>query len=78
MAGDTKPVEPVRLYVEDDHRLPRTVERELTKHRASLVEGLMTGSAKDFAEYREKVGEIRGLDIAIRICQDAKKDLSGN
>jgi hypothetical protein len=72
----TNPIEPIRLYAEDDHRLPRTVERELMEMRASLIAGLAEGAAKDFADYRDKVGEIRGLSNAISICQDAKKQLS--
>lgn len=78
VANPQKPAEPVRLYAEDDYRLPRTVEQQLVADRDSLIAGLVDGAAKDFAEYREKVGEIRGITAAISICQAARKELSGN
>jgi hypothetical protein len=39
---------------------------------SASTEFLIAGSAKDYAEYREVVGRIRGLRLAI----DATKDLS--
>lgn len=72
----SKTSEPVRIYAEDDARLPTTIERALTEARDSLIAGLADGSAKDFADYRDKTGEIRGLNVAISICQNARKQLS--
>lgn len=76
MATAPNPAEPVRIYAEDDARLPLTVARTLKEYRDGLILGLSEGSAKDFAEYREKVGEIRALATAINICQDAGNQLS--
>jgi len=49
----------------------------LKKHndefRQSAVDKLMSGAAKDYAEYRELVGVIRGLDHANFNLQDLKQ-----
>ncbi len=37
---------------------------------ASTTEFLIGGAAKDFAEYREAVGRIRGLRLAVQAIQD--------
>jgi len=37
---------------------------------ASAVEFLISGGAKDFAEYREVVGRVRGLRLAIESTKD--------
>lgn len=78
MANHILPPEPVFLYVEEDRRVPMTVAKQIEQERQSLIDGLVDGSALDFAQYREKVGEIRGLTTAILICQEAEKQLSGN
>lgn len=72
----SKTPEPVRIYIEDDARLPTTIEKVLREARDNLISGLADGSAKDFADYRDKTGEIRGLNVAISICQNARKQLS--
>lgn len=40
--------------------------------RAS-VEFLVAGSAKDYAEYREVVGRVRGLRLGISVTEDLKR-----
>jgi hypothetical protein len=37
---------------------------------ASATQFLVSGGAKDFAEYREIVGRIRGLQLAIQTTKD--------
>ena len=43
--------------------------------RQQAVDRLCTGSAKDYAEYRELVGVIRGLDHASLSITDLEKRL---
>lgn len=69
--------EPVTIYAEDP-RVPRTLMRALQLRRQSFVDGLLSGGAKDYAEYREYVGKIIAFDEAIGICQQTETDLSGN
>lgn len=41
-----------------------SVIRELDERRNALTQALVSGAAKDFAEYRNLCGEIRGLSFA--------------
>ena len=54
----------------------------LKKHndefRDQAIERLISGGAKDYAEYRELVGVIRGLDHATRTLLDLKKRLEND
>jgi len=48
----------------------------LMKHEedvASSTQFLVNGGAKDFAEYREVVGRIRGLQLAIQTTKDLSR-----
>jgi hypothetical protein len=40
---------------------------------ASSTQFLVSGGAKDFAEYREIVGRIRGLQLAIQTTKDLSR-----
>ena len=74
--ADQKHQSPVALYAEDP-RAPRTVKREITKKRDSMVAGLIDGGAKDYANYQWYVGQIAAYNDAIAVCDEAEKDLSG-
>ena len=37
---------------------------------SSAIQFLVNGGAKDFAEYREVVGRVRGLQLAIQTTKD--------
>lgn len=41
---------------------------------ASTTEFLISGSVKDFAEYREAVGRIRGLRLAVQAIKDLMRN----
>jgi hypothetical protein len=48
----------------------------LSKHEedvASSIQFLANGGAKDFSEYREVVGRIRGLQLAIQTTKDLSR-----
>lgn len=38
--------------------------KEISERRDALTQALVSGAAKDFAEYRHMCGEIRGLSLA--------------
>ncbi len=40
---------------------------------AASVEFLVAGSVKDYAEYREIVGRVRGLRLGISVTEDLKR-----
>jgi len=54
------------------------VVKELTARKRSLEEALAAGAAKDIAEYRYMVGEIRGLSLAIGTITDLAANLRDN
>lgn len=68
--------EPVRLYAEEDHRLPARLAGSLKEQIAQKVEALSSGYALNFPEYRERVGELAGLRLALGICEQIEKQLS--
>lgn len=43
---------------------------KLAAHRNAVADSLVSGSSKDYAEYRELCGLIRGLETAQREVQD--------
>jgi len=62
----------------DDHpHLATTVVSILKRERALIAEQLAKGSVKDYPTYREIVGRIDGLDIAISHAQQVQKRLDG-
>jgi hypothetical protein len=50
------------------------LNEKLTELRGSSEEFLNSGGCKDFAEYREVCGVIRGLNIALREVQDLSRN----
>ena len=51
------------------------VLKELSERRDALTQALTAGSAKDFAEYRQMCGEIRGLSVAHSIITDLVRQM---
>ena len=49
------------------------IKKQNAEYRQQAVDRLCTGAAKDYAEYRELVGVIRGLDHANLTLQDFAK-----
>lgn len=54
----------------------RALERLIGEERQRLVDSTMTG-AFDYPMYREFVGRVRGLDLAIELSHQADVELSG-
>ncbi len=76
--ADAPAAEPVRFYADEDQRLPDTVAKQLLALRKQLVESNGTGYAGDWGDYKHRSGYIAGLDHALTICEEAKKELSGD
>ena len=49
------------------------VIKEIEERRESIAQALISGAAKDFAEYRDLCGEIRGLSRAHAFITDLVK-----
>jgi hypothetical protein len=67
--------EPVTEFMGDHDRLARTLHQMLIKERDEHAAGIVKGGPKDFPEYRNRVGVIEGLDIAIALCEQAQRQL---
>lgn len=77
MADKEQEPQPVRFYVDDDARLPKTVESQLKVLFSKQVDVVAGGYPQDWGQYKEAVGVIKGLNTAITICQEASKELNG-
>jgi hypothetical protein len=51
------------------------VLKELDERRDGIAQALMSGSAKDYSEYRSMCGEIRGLSVAHNFITDLVRKL---
>ena len=51
------------------------VLKELSARRDALTQALAAGSAKEFAEYKQMCGEIRGLSIAHSLITDLVRQM---
>ena len=60
-----------------DLRLFRDLERvitdELEKHAAELI----AGKALDYADYRGRVGRIKGLEEALKLAREIQREVLG-
>lgn len=54
----------------------RVIERLLGEELDRITESVMAG-VLDYPMYRELVGRVRGLDLAIQLSQQADVELSG-
>lgn len=53
--------------------LTQTLEREISDETGHLAGGL----AKDYADYKERVGKIAGLNTALTFIETVRKELVG-
>ena len=65
-------------YFHEDHPLLGATVRSLLleERKRATSQIVLGGGVTDFAQYRELVGKIRGLDLAIDICDEAEKSLN--
>lgn len=48
------------------------IEAVIAEHMGSLC----SGQVPDYAAYRDNVGYIRGLNDALRLCEDIERDMN--
>jgi len=58
-----------------DTRVLEVISSQLSEQIAQTQEFLGTGQAKDYAEYRESCGKIRGLIVAKQQVEDLVRNL---
>ena len=61
-----------------DTRVPEVISSQITDQIAKIQEFLGTGQAKDYAEYRESCGKIRGLIVAKQLVEDLVSNLENS
>jgi hypothetical protein len=54
------------------------VIKEIEERRESIAQALISGSAKDFAEYKSCAGEIRGLSLAHSFITDLVRKMEND
>lgn len=55
--------------------LARTLHGRLEARRAEMNEQVANGLAQDWADYKYRIGVIRGLSDAILLCLEVEKEL---
>ena len=50
------------------------LKKKFEEDRASAIESLASGGAKDFAQYKETTGYIRGLETCWRTVEDLSRN----
>lgn len=68
---------PVRFYVDDDARLPKTVQSQLRLVLTETHDQVVGGYPQDWGQYRQQVGFVQGLLRAIEICKEAEAEFTG-
>lgn len=63
----------IRVSVHDNPLLPRTVRGRLQQLGAEKANALIY--AQDWADYKQRVGEIAGIKEALAICDEIEKDM---
>lgn len=65
--------EAFRTFAVDAPYAAQTIRTTLMKRYGELAEQIIAGYAKDWPDYRERVGVMRGLIEAVEICNDMEK-----
>jgi hypothetical protein len=63
-----------QLYSLDHPQVARTLRGKLLARKVELVGQMAAGNAQDFADYKQRVGVIRGIDEALAICEEIEKE----
>jgi hypothetical protein len=54
--------------------LAEYLHKELKAQKDALADSLAHGTAKDFPHYREMVGEIKGINRALRLIEETPRE----
>lgn len=63
-----------RIVALDHPEVARTVSARIKKRRFELAEQIVSGFAKDWADYQRRLGVLDGLDEALSICNELEAD----
>lgn len=63
-----------QVYELDSPQVARTIKHRLEKRREELAAAISMGHAKDWSDYRHRVGVLEGIDEALRVCDDLEKE----
>ena len=50
------------------------LQEKIEKQVQSLASSLVAGNITDWAHYKETVGYLRGLDDALKLCDEIERD----
>jgi hypothetical protein len=53
----------------------RNLKAKLREEFQTRDHAIASGVAGDYADYRHRVGELRGLEIAFNLCEEAEKEM---
>tara|TARA_R100000656_G_scaffold33021_1_gene28431 strand:+ start:408 stop:602 length:195 start_codon:yes stop_codon:yes gene_type:complete len=56
----------------------QVLKKKFGEDRASAIESIASGAAKDFAQYKETTGYIRGLETCMRYVEDLSRNMDGD
>jgi hypothetical protein len=68
----------LRIYASDHPALARGLHAKLLKTAAEYAQQLATGCAQDWADYKQRIGVIRGLNEAAQMCESESQKLDGD
>jgi len=60
-----------------DSRLARTFENRLLEEISREGSAIVTGAAVDIADYKYRVGVVRGMKRALAVLDDTERELKG-
>lgn len=60
-----------------DLRLYQEMEKDISLQLEQLAAEILAGKVADFADYRHRIGRIKGLQDALVTLQDAQKRVLG-
>lgn len=73
MVGDPRTKEEGFITYALDHPLSaRTIRQKIEKQRQELTAQINEGYAKDWPDYKLRVGQLEGLKLAVQICEDVE------
>lgn len=55
-------------------RLGSLLEQRIAEHKVKLSESICAGACADYPTYRQAVGSIAGLEMALNILEDLEKE----
>jgi hypothetical protein len=62
-----------RVFALDHVQHIRTIRKQLESVRATNSEDILDGSVRDWADYRERIGFLKGIAEALRVCDEIEK-----